>query len=85
MFQPIKFKVNGVNYWIDEFQDGFAWSSNEDQGASFPAPLEAQQDALTREAMIIRDREADLAERLEDECFGTFREQVDALYHSTRL
>lgn len=81
----MRFTINNQEYLIDSEDGLYWWSSRDDEMTGFGSALEAQQSAITHEAMIIRDREADLAERLEDECFGTFREQVDALYHSTRL
>lgn len=76
----IRFTINGTKYWIDEFHDGFAWLSCDDEGPSFPTALEAQQDAIRNERMIRRDREAELAERLEDEMHGTYEQQRDSLY-----
>ncbi len=42
----MKFTINGIEFWIDEFCDGFAWVSKTSEGNGFPTIWEAQQDAL---------------------------------------
>lgn len=74
-------EINHIKYWVNEYDAGFAWVSDHDEGPCFPTALEALQHAILNEQIIARNREADLAERLEDECFGTFREQVNATYN----
>ena len=76
----MQFKINGTEYWIDEFKDGFAWVSDADESRCFPSALEAQQDAIRNEQIIAQNREAALADALEDECFGTYEQQRDSLY-----
>jgi hypothetical protein len=81
----LRFTIKGKRYWVDEFRDGFAWINAEDEGPCFPTALEAQQHAIVNEQVIARNREAALAELLEDECYGTYQEQVDSLWKATRL
>ncbi len=80
----MRFTLNGTKYWIDEFQGGFAWISNADESMCFSTALEAQADAIRNEHLISTRRDEEDAQHLEDELYGTYREQVNKLYYATR-
>ena len=52
----MKITINGTEYHIDEFQDGFAWVSAADEGQSFPTALEALQSVIDHEQALATDK-----------------------------
>lgn len=67
----MKFKINGTQYWIDEFVDGYAWVSEDDEATvSFKTTYEAYCNAWDFERMKGFDREKELSDILEAEMFG---------------
>lgn len=74
------YEINGTEYWIEEFDEGFAWNNAADEGdahsAFRPSHLEAPQDAIDWEAgRKERDRQA-----AEDENHALWqRQQNDSL------
>lgn len=52
--------INGTLYLIDEFADGWAWTSKKDEATlAFPTECEALQNAIGYERAIIRQEEED--------------------------
>jgi hypothetical protein len=58
----MQFTLNNTQYYIEEFDDGFAWFNDDAEAEScFPTALEAQQDAIRHE--MEREDEEELSER----------------------
>lgn len=71
----LQFTINDVEFCIEEFDTGFAWVTENDQGKCFPTEVEAQQDAI--DYVRIRDENiaAAKAEAENDAKYGTPEEQ----------
>jgi len=91
-----EFQINGTVYTIFRFQDyrigahkprmtGWHWSTSTDESELFPTALEALQNAIDNESMASVRRDEKLAQELQDEIYGTYEQQVNNLYYSTRL
>jgi hypothetical protein len=65
MSRSLQFTINGEQFWIDEFDDGFAWKSNRSEGDCFPTQAEAQQDAMRH----VRERDAQERKADEDDSY----------------
>lgn len=75
------FYINGTEFWIDEFDDGFNWrnAQNADGSVSFPTILEAQQDALEYTKNNIDFEHKLQACKNEDRIYGSYENQIAAL------
>ena len=79
-------KINNTTYYIDEFADGYAWSTKDEESLfTFPTEIKALENAMQHERMVSNRLEEELAQRLEDEAYGTYQQQVNDLYKVTRL
>lgn len=83
----IECEVNGKKYVIMDNHTGdkFYWWSCELEGDYKDTPCEAMQDLLDSIAEEISLKEEAEREESEDEKYGSYREQVNELWESTRL
>lgn len=72
------FFINNVEFWIDEFDDGFNWNNieNAEGPKSFETIREAQQDAIEYvQNNIAYDRMIE-EHKAEDRIYGSYETQV---------
>lgn len=76
-----KFAINGQEFWIDKFESGYMWSSDDDQGKfGYLTIAEAQQDAIDHvQGQIDAETEA-LEQAIDNRKYGTHEEQVYQQY-----
>jgi hypothetical protein len=77
----LRFTINGLRYWIDEFSDGYAWLTCADEGESFPTQAEAQQDALRHAHELLVEEEQE-REQERDNRYGSYEEQRFSAYRA---
>lgn len=46
MQQTFSFKINGQDFWIDQFDDGYCWFTDGVEGRSYETIAAAQQGAM---------------------------------------
>jgi len=81
----MEFTINNIPFMLDEFQDGWAWVNEETEGAAFETATEAQQDALRWVGQRMTEEEERAECKAEERIYGTYEQQVNSLYYSTRL
>lgn len=78
--------INGMEYRISEYDDGFAWVTDHNEGLfAYPTELEALQNAMDVDKMVSDAKEIQLALKQEEEKYGSYETQVNNLYKGTRL
>ena len=83
----IEFTLNDNHFIVTDMNDGsgYFWISGEAEGRVFPTAIEAQQDAIDNhseylEGLIDAKEQAD-----NDREYGSYEDQVESLWRSTRI
>src|SRR4051812_38365612 len=95
----LEFTANGHRFLIQEDTDGHTWNhltqrghSVVEEGNTFPTACEAQQDAIAYATQLQKLKDLEEAEEvelekemIEQQLYGSYRQQVCAYWRSTRL
>ena len=77
------YTINGTEYWIDEFDAGWLWmSDDEESGIYYATHNEALQGAMDYVSQKEADEKYAEQEALDDKLYGTYDEQVTKTYNS---
>lgn len=80
------FHLNNQKYWIDLFQNGYAWVNDYyESGSFFDSQFEAQKDALRHARDQRIDTEIAAEEAIDDAKYGTYEQQVNEFWKGSRL